>query len=164
MKTLIVYYSWHNGNTKRIAEMIQKELNADITAIDTLTPYPAVYRQASDQGKREVETGYCPALKPLPFEVREYDRIIIGTPTWWYTMAPAVRTFLTENDFSGKTVVPFMTNAGWPGTVIQDMCELAEGAEIRCPKEIRFDSDGGDRLVTGLSEIDRWIDELKKES
>ena len=54
MKTLIVYYSWHNGNTKRIAEMIQKELNADITAIDTLTPYPAVYRQASDQGKREV--------------------------------------------------------------------------------------------------------------
>ena len=36
----------------------------------------------------------------------------IGTPAWWYTMAPAVRSFLAQHDFAGKTVVPFMINGG----------------------------------------------------
>ena len=43
MKTLIVYYTWHNGNTKRIAEMIQKATGGDICAIETVKPYPEVY-------------------------------------------------------------------------------------------------------------------------
>ena len=50
-----------------------------------------------------------------------YDVIAVGTPTWWYTMAPAVKTFLHRNDFARKTVVPFMTNGGWLRHVIEDM-------------------------------------------
>ena len=74
-----------------------------------------------NQGKREVEAGFMPRINSLSVNLADYEVIAIGTPTWWYTMAPAVLTFLTENDFSGKTIIPFMTNGGWPGHVIKDM-------------------------------------------
>ena len=75
-------------------------------------------------------------------------------------MAPAVLSFLDAHDFTGKTVVPFMTNAGWPGTVIKDMCAHAKGARIEHPKEILFDSDGGNQLITSEEEINAWIESL----
>lgn len=80
-----------------------------------------------NQGKREVEKGFMPQIKPLSVNLSDYDVIAIGTPTWWYTMAPAVLTFLITNDFSGKTVIPFMTNGGWPGHVIKDMQANCKG-------------------------------------
>ncbi len=64
------------------------------------------------QGQEEVERGYEPELKPLGVDISDYDVIAVGTPTWWYTMAPAVLTFQHGHDFSGKIVVPFMTNGG----------------------------------------------------
>lgn len=60
-------------------------------------------------------------IKPLDADVQNYDVIAVGTPTWWYTMAPAVKTFLNSQKWEGKTVVPFMTNGGWPGHVIKDI-------------------------------------------
>lgn len=51
-------------------------------------------------------------------------------------MAPAVLTFLTVNDFTGKTVIPFMTNGGWPGHVIKDMKDKCKGAAFA--HECRF--------------------------
>ncbi len=84
-----------------------------------------------------------------------------GTPTWWYTMAPAVLTFLTENDFSGKTVIPFMTNGGWPGHVIKDMKAKCKGADFMHEMQIKFDSMGKDHLETPESVISEWIDQIK---
>lgn len=80
-----------------------------------------------------------------------------GTPTWWYTMAPAVKTFLEDNDFSGKTVIPFMTNGGWPGHVIKDMTAAVKGAKVEHPMQIQFDSTGGSRQETSQDEVDSWI-------
>ena len=120
-KMLIAYYSWSNGNTKAIAEALQKATGADIVRLDTKVPYSDDYDAVVAQGKREVEKHFRPEIKPLGVDISDYDVIAVGTPTWWYTMAPAVLTFLSGNDFSGKTVIPFMTNAGWAGTVIKDM-------------------------------------------
>ena len=114
MKSLIVYYSLTNGNTKRIAEMLQQATQADIAEIQTVTPYTGGYDAVVAQGQEEVNRGYEPEIQPLSVSVADYDRIFIGTPTWWYTMAPAVRTFLHQQNFSGNTVIPFMTNGGWP--------------------------------------------------
>lgn len=52
----------------------------------------------------------------------------MGTPAWRYTMAPAVKTFLHGQDFSGKTVIPFMTGGGWPGHAIKAMKRACPGA------------------------------------
>ena len=160
-KVLIAYYSWSNGNTERIAEQLQKATVGDLAKIDTVVPYTGSYDEVVDQGQDEVRRGYEPEIKPLSVNVADYDVIVIGTPTWWYTMAPAVKTFLHEQNFKGKTVIPFMTNGGWPGHVIKDMESACDGAKVICPMEIQFDSTGGSRLETPEKEIETWIQKIK---
>lgn len=165
MKTLIVYFSFTAGNTKSIAEKIQGEIGGDIERLETAIPYPEDYNAAVSQGQQEVSSGYKPELKPLSVDIKDYDRIIVGTPTWWYKMSPAVLSFLSSTDFTGKTVVPFMTNSGWPGTVIEDMTTVAEGngAKVENAHEFRFSSNSEhyDQMVTSQEELDKWIESLK---
>lgn len=86
-----------------------------------------------------------------------YERFIIMTPTWWYTMAPSVLTFLSNHDFSGKHLVFVQTHGGWPGHVMKDMKNAAKGAVVDKEFAVQFDSTGGDKLVTDESEIKAWI-------
>ena len=161
-RVLTVYYSWSNGNTERIAKMLQKEIGGDIVRIDTITPYEGSYDDVVNQGQEEVQRGYEPEIKPLGVNISDYDVIAVGTPTWWYTMAPAVLTFLHTEIFGDKTVIPFMTNAGWPGNVIKDMKNVCKGADIKCEMQIQFDSTGGSRLETPMEDITKWIQNVKK--
>lgn len=161
-RVLTVYYSWSNGNTERIAKMLQKEIGGDIVRIDTITPYEGSYDDVVNQGQEEVQRGYEPEIKPLGVNISDYDVIAVGTPTWWYTMAPAVLTFLHTESFADKTVIPFMTNAGWPGNVIKDMKTACKGADIKYEMEIQFDSTGGSRLETPMEDITKWIQNVKK--
>ncbi|MCC8023852.1 MAG: NAD(P)H-dependent oxidoreductase [Clostridium sp.] len=160
-KMLIAYYSWSNGNTKRIAEQLKKETGADLIRIETEAPYKGSYNEVVDQGKREVDSGFQPKIQPVSVDLSQCDVIAVGTPTWWYTMAPAVLTFLTSNNFSGKTVIPFMTNGGWPGHVIEDMEAACPGARITLATEIRFDSEGGDKMETPQEEVNAWVAQVK---
>ena len=112
------------------------------------------------QGKSEVEAGFTPQINPLSVNLADYDVLAIGTPTWWYTMAPAVLTFLTVNDFTGKTVIPFMTNGGWPGHVIKDMKDKCKGAAFAHEMQIQFDSMGKDHLETSEDVITEWIGKI----
>ena len=97
------------GNTEKAAEMLSRLTGGELLRIDTAVPYSGSYDDVVEQGQREVEHGYEPELKPVGADIDGYDVIAVGTPTWWYTMAPTVRTFLHQNDLRGKTVVPFMT-------------------------------------------------------
>lgn len=160
-KLLIVYYSWSNGNTERIAKMLQKEAGGDLVKIDTVQPYIGSYDEVVNQGQEEVNRGYEPEIKPFSVDISDYDVIAVGTPTWWYTMAPAVLTFLHGQDFTGKKVVPFMTNGGWPGHVIKDMKAACKGAEVTCEMQVQFDSTGGDWLETSEKQIEQWIQKVK---
>lgn len=160
-KMLIVYYSVSNGNTKRIAEALQNAAGADIVHIDTVKPYTGSYDEVVEQGQREVNKGYQPEIKPLDINVADYDVVAIGTPTWWYTMAPAVLTFLNFCDWSGRTVIPFQTHGGWPGHTIKDMKKACNGANFACEQAIQFDSTGGAKLVTAEAEIEAWIAQVK---
>ena len=147
-RMLIVYYSVSNGNTRRIAEQMQQATGADIAEIRTVQPYTGSYQDIVDQGQREVERGYKPEIRPLAVDLADYDVIAVGTPTWWYTMAPAVKTFLEAHEWAGKTVIPFQTHGGWPGHTLKDMKQACAGAAFAHEKAIRFDSTGGAELVT----------------
>ena len=161
-RALTVYYSWSNGNTERIAKMLQKEIGGDIVRIDTITPYEGSYDDVVNQGQEEVQRGFEPEIKPLGVNISDYDVIAVGTPTWWYTMAPAVLTFMHTESFADKIVIPFMTNAGWPGNVIKDMKTVCKGADIKYEMEVQFDSTGGSRLETPMEDITKWIQNVKK--
>ena len=66
------------------------------------------------------------------------------------------------NSWEGKTVIPFVTNAGWPGSALDDMKDLAEPAKILEPLEVRFDSAGGSRMVSSPKDIEAWAQRVKK--
>ena len=59
-KMLVVYYSWSNGNTKRIAEQLTNGTGADIARIETTEPYSGSHEDVVEQGKKEVEAGFMP--------------------------------------------------------------------------------------------------------
>ena len=155
-KKLIVYYSYTN-NTKKIAEKIQKTTSADIFAIETVEPYVGDYNSVVEQGKEEIDQGFKPEIKSLSVNLAGYDTIIIGTPVWWYTYAPAVATFLSEYDLSGKTIIPFVTNGGWIGHTIQDVEKVCKNAIVANEIDIRFDKD---KMVTSIADLDKWIARL----
>lgn len=104
MKTLIAYYS-RTGTTKQVAELIAKELNADIEEIIDLKNRKGVLGY--------IKSGKDAALKKLT-EIeykknpKEYDLVIIGTPVWAGNMTPAIRTYLTKNKLE-KGVGLFVT-------------------------------------------------------
>ena len=163
-KKLVVYFSCSNGNTKKIAGLVRQTLDADLFEIKRVHPYTGTCDEVVEQGKCEVERGFRPEIVKMPMPLNDYDTVAIGTPTWWYTMAPAVLTFLSGNDWTGKTVIPFMTNGGWPGHVIRDMKKICKGAIFRHEKEIRFDSDGGSQMITPKQELKEWLSELTEEA
>ena len=72
-RMLVVYYSWSNGNTKRIAEQLARRTGADIARIETVQPYTGSYDEVVDQGQREVNEGYRPPIQPLGVNVADYD-------------------------------------------------------------------------------------------
>lgn len=85
-KMLIVYYSWSNGNTKRIAEQLANETGADIARIETTEPYKGTHEDVVNQGKREVEAGFMPRINSLSVNLADYEVIAIGTPKMEYSL------------------------------------------------------------------------------
>lgn len=155
-KILIAYFSW-SGNTKSIAERIHNMVGGDMFQIETETPYPTDYHEvAYVVAKKQHEENIKPKLKDNG-DVSGYDVIFVGTPVWWYEMAPAVKTFLSENNFEGKTVVPFITHGGGGEyTIAKDMEKLAKGSKVLKPFVVA--GRGGSNVQ---EEVNTWLKGLK---
>ena len=70
-------------------------------------------------------------------------------------MAPPVKTFLTEANLAGKTVIPFCTHGGGgEQQVIRDICALCVAADIKMAFSVYGAGDADVRC-----RIDRWIKE-----
>lgn len=128
-KILVVYYT-HSQNTAKLAESIAKEVKGDRVALIPEVEYPRDYNTVVKQAKKEIKDNYRPALK-TKLDISEYDTIFVGTPNWWSSVAPPVATFLSNNDFSGKTVIPFCTHGGGGfGHIERDVKELCPNAKL----------------------------------
>ena len=153
MKAIVIYYSY-SGNTKNIALHIAEALNADTAVIDTVKAYEGDYDAVVEQGHDEIRKGFRPPIKPINVDLSQYDTIILGTPVWWYTFAPAVKTFIESNNLAGKTIYPFATNGGWIGHTAKDIKGACPDSDIGEILNVRFD---GARLVTPEKRILEWI-------
>ncbi len=160
MKLLILYYSY-SGNTRSIAEEIQKKAGGTLAEIKTVMPYAGDYNVVVDQGQREVERGYEPEICPLDVDLSDFDTIILGTPVWWYTFAPAVKTLLSHSDWKGKRIYPFATNGGWLGHTLKDIKTACVGAAVEEGLDIRFD---GIKLKTDHARIDAWVQKIVEDN
>jgi flavodoxin len=129
-KILIVYLSRTN-NTKAIAEMIHKNVGGTLVALELENPYPKDYRQIVDQVARENETGFLPPLKTKINNIESYDLVFIGFPTWGMQLPPPMKSFLKQYNLTGKTIVPFNTNAGYGiGSSFETVKALAPNSKI----------------------------------
>lgn len=157
MKKLVVFYSY-TGHTKMIAENIQRKFNCDILEIKPVKPYSTDYQTVVDEEQNNSSAGKTPDIQKIDKNINEYDEIIIGTPVWWYTIAPVIRTFLKQNDLSGKTIKPFATNAGWLGQTFKEIKKLCPNSNVKEGMNIVFTEDyNKNELVTPIDEIDNWI-------
>jgi flavodoxin len=111
-KILIVYLSRTN-NTKAVAEIIHKNVGGTLVALELKKPYPENYQAIVQQVVNENETGYLPPLKTKIDSIAKYDVVFVGFPTWGMKLPPPMKSFLKQYDLSGKTVIPFNTNAGY---------------------------------------------------
>ena len=129
-KILIAYYSY-SGNTKEVAEAIQKETGGDLFEIKTEGSYPDEYRPMTVQAKQEIQDGYRPKLMTSVENIAQYDTIFIGSPNWWGTITPQVSSFLETYDLTGKTIVPFITHGGGGvQNTIKDMAAQCKGCKV----------------------------------
>lgn len=85
--------------------------------------------------------------------VDQYDTILLGYPNWWGEAAWPVNQFVKNNDFTGKTVIPFATSAssgfGESGQLLADMAGTGDWQE-----GMRFGSSPDEAAVQ------EWIDGL----
>ncbi len=129
-KVLIVYLSRTN-NTRAVAEIIHKQVGGTLVALELKNPYPENYRAIVDQVARENETGYLPPLKTRIDSIDKYEVVFVGFPTWGMQLPPPMKSFLSQYDLSGKTVVPFNTNAGYGiGSSFQTVKQLCPNSTV----------------------------------
>lgn len=161
MNKLIVYFSYTN-HTKKIANRIKEKINCDILEIKTVIPYSKDYNKVVDDEQNSEASNHLPKIQAINVDLSKYDEIILGTPVWWYRPAPAIRTFLSQNDLSGKTIKPFSTNAGWIGRTFIEIKKLCPNSKVEDGLNILYDA--GDyrtrKLITSLDEIDNCINKL----
>ncbi|MGQ2376051.1 flavodoxin [Companilactobacillus zhachilii] len=113
MKKLIIYFSLSN-NTKRAAEKIQAITNAEMVRLEPVTPYPSGYDNYVPITQKEFEKQIHPSLKTKLPDLKDYDTIYLGYPTWNGQVPMIFHTLFDKYDFSGKTIVPFTTSASSP--------------------------------------------------
>ena len=157
-KSLIVYYS-ATGSTKAVAETIAESTGGDLFELEPVNPYTdddlnwtnnnsRVTREHENEDERNVEL-----VTTSVDNWDSYDTIFIGYPIWWGIAAWPVDSFVENNDFTGKTVIPFCTSTssgiGDSGKLLAEMAGTGDWKD-------------GERFRSGVSEskVQDWIEEL----
>ncbi len=168
-KVLIVYLS-RTKNTKAVAQIINGFIGGKLVELQLQNPYPEDYHANVEQVVRENETGFLPPLKTKIDSIKNYNVVFIGFPTWDMKIPPPVKSFLKQYDLSGKTVVPFNTNAGYGvGSGFQTVKELCPGSSVLEGYETKggIEKEGvlfvmeGNKKKKVETELKKWLQRLK---
>jgi flavodoxin len=166
-KILIVYLSRTN-NTKAIAEIIHQNVGGTLVALELEKPYPENYRATVQQVVHENEIGFLPPLK-TKIDIRNYDVVFVGFPTWDMKLPPPLKSFLKQYDLSGKTIIPFNTNAGYGvGSSFDTVKELCLNSKVLEGFSTKggIERDGiyfvmeGDKEKQAQDEVKKWLQKI----
>lgn len=157
-KTLVIYYS-ASGNTARVAKDIAEAAGADLFEIVPTEVYTSEDLNWTNPDSRVSREHDDESLRDVPLTTTEvpdwdsYDTVFIGYPIWWGIAAWPVDTFVKNNDFTGKTVIPFATSSssgmGQSSSLLADMAGTGEWQE-------------GQRFSSGVSsdDVQSWVNGL----
>ena len=129
-RVLVVYYS-ASGNTEKVAEYIAEATNGTLFEITPTVPYTSADLNWNVSDSRVNKEHEDESLRDVPLTTTtvenwdEYDTVFIGYPIWWGIAAWPVDNFVKDNDFTGKTVIPFATSSssgmGQSGDLLEEM-------------------------------------------
>lgn len=88
-------------------------------------------------------------------DVNAYDNIIIGTPCWFGTYAPAVNTFLSDNRISGKRIYLLVCNGGNLRHTWNDFEKTLEGNTIVSKMDLVYPIKNG--IADAKKKVNEWI-------
>lgn len=115
MKKLVAFFS-ATGTTKKVAEQMAKELDADLFEIEPKQKYTSADLDYMDSNSRSTiemkDKSSRPEIAKRVENLQDYDTVVIGFPVWWYTAPTIINTFIEENDLSGKDIYIFVTSGG----------------------------------------------------
>lgn len=113
MKTAIIYYSL-SGNAAYVADIVSKELTADVLSLQVKKEYPKSGFRKFYWGGKSAVMGEEPELMEYDIDLNAYDLIILGTPVWAGTFTPPLRTFIKENRnvLKDKKIAVFACHSG----------------------------------------------------
>ena len=153
---LVAYFS-HTGNTRAIAQYIKDAAGADIYEIAPADPYPESYGDVLARARQELKDNVMPELKSEVPDIAPYDVIFVGSPNWFNTIVPPMMAFLSSRDFTGKTIVPFITHGGGGmGKSVQDVQRLVPGSTLFEGRAFR-----GDAVQGAGEDVLAWLRRLK---
>ena len=122
-KKLVAYFS-ASGSTAKLAKTLASAADAEIYEIRPAVPYERRDLNWMDKKARSTvemqDKNYRPELADHDAPIADADIVFVGFPVWWYREPSIIDSFLEAYDFSGKTVIPFLTSGG---------SELGEGQE-----------------------------------
>ena len=156
MKTLVIYFSL-TGSTEFVAKIIAAQFNADLCE---------VVDKKHKIGKMIYLKGGAASIREKLTEIEvhksieEYDLIIVGSPIWAGKITPAIRTFLSLNDFSHKHGAFFITLGGKkPEKSFKNMRKTTGFKSI--VKELAVSNTIEDKKEVEKKVIE-WCEEIKK--
>ncbi|MCI9596742.1 MAG: flavodoxin [Firmicutes bacterium] len=145
-KGLVAYFS-ASGVTANVAEKLAKEIGAELFEIQPEIPYTNAdlnWQDSKSRSSIEMKDTNCrPAIRSKVEDMSQFDVIFIGFPVWWYREPSIIDTFMETYDFSGKTVVPFVTSGGSPvGSSGKNIQDLAPKAKVEKGKRFSAGASG----------------------
>ena len=157
-KTLIAYFS-ATGSTEQVAKYIASETGGMLLKLTPEDPYTDEDLDYNSDSSRVVNEYNNPEQRNIKLEEStisdfdDYDTIFVGYPIWWGTAAWPINDFIKENNFEGKTVIPFCTSASSGiGESAKQLEELSNGGNWL--EGMRFSSEASQ------SEVIEWINGL----
>ncbi|MFT8878979.1 MAG: flavodoxin [Oenococcus sp.] len=164
-KTLIVYFSRTNGvyngplkigNTKRVADFIQRKTGGDEYEIVPVKDYPSSYEATTRVAQQEQNDNARPKIKNKLPDVSGYDNVFVGAPVWWGEYPMVVRTFLDGVNLNGKHVIPFTTHEGSGlGNTPETLRRQYPKADVLRGLGVR-----GSDAANSQGAVDRWLTRL----
>jgi flavodoxin len=112
-KILVAYFS-ATGNTKAVASTLATAINADLFEIVPEQPYTSEdLNWQNNQSRTSIEMddrSSRPAIASKIEDISQYNIVFVGSPIWWGREPSIMDTFIESYDFTGKTIIPFVTS------------------------------------------------------
>lgn len=129
LKKLVIYYTFE-GDTKFIGDIIAETIKADILELELMKKDIGKDYVKYVLGEKQVLMKTKPLLKPFNKDINSYDLLVIGTPVWAGTYAPALRTFFSETKIIDKKIALFYCFTVKPGRISKKLRKALKGNRI----------------------------------